>query len=82
MSSPSKVKEYIIDYLSCTVGSCIPVNGELDSKVNKLVEAQIGELFEQFITGNDGDKVERIIAFFEVGFLYSHFHFHISTDLV
>ena len=71
MSSPSKVKEYIIDYLSCTVGSCISTNGELDSKVNKLVEAQIGELFEQFITGNDGDKVERIILVAENGEPYA-----------
>ena len=71
MPSPSKVKEYIIDYLSNTVGHCIPNNGEFDNKVNKLVEAQIGEMFEQFITGNDGDKVERIILVAESGEPYA-----------
>lgn len=71
MSSPSKVKEYIIDYLSNTVGHCIPNEGEFDNKVNKLVEAQIGEMFEQFITGNDGDKVERIILVAESGEPYA-----------
>lgn len=81
MSSPSKVKETIIEYLSGTVGSCILGNGELDSKVNKLVEAQIGEMFEQFITGNDGDKVERIILVAESGepYAFNGKHFEAIT---
>ena len=71
MSSESKVKEYIINYLSNTAGLCIPNYGEMDSKVNKLTEAQIGEMFEQFITGNEGDKVQRIILVAENGEPYA-----------
>ena len=71
MSSPSKVKEYIIDYLSKTIGSSIENQGELDSKVNKLFEAQLGQLFESIITGNDGDKVMRIILIADSGEPYA-----------
>ena len=71
MSSPSKVKENIIKYLSDTVGSSIVNQGELDNKVNKLVEAEIGQLFESLITGNGGDNVMRIILVAENGEPYA-----------
>lgn len=72
MASPSKVKETIIDYLYSTIGSSIIRQGECDNKVNKLVEAEIGQLFEQTITGNGGDKVLRIILVAENGEMYAY----------
>ena len=61
MSSPSKVKEIIIAHLNQTVGLNISGQGSSDTKVNKLTEAFIGQMFERYITGNDGDKVNQLI---------------------
>lgn len=68
----SSLKENIINYLDATVGSCIVGQGNSDTKVNKLTEAMIGQQFEQFITGNGGDKVAQVILIAENGEPYAY----------
>ena len=72
MPSPSKVKETIINYLNNTVGCSIYKAGDMDTKVNKFTEASIGQLFENYITGNDGDKVMQLILIAESGEPYAY----------
>lgn len=46
---------YIIDYLCSTAGVGFKDAGELDNRVNKLVEAGIAESFRRYIVDIDGD---------------------------
>lgn len=66
----AELKEYIVNYLVDKVGDSIWGRGAEASRVNKLVEAQIGRLFERYITGKDGDKIDRYFLVDEGGILY------------
>ena len=61
MSSASKVKQYIINYLNPILGSNIQGEGSSDTKINKQTEATIGKFFDRYITGNDGDVVKPVL---------------------
>ena len=65
-------KETIISYLRDTVGVCINGLGDRDNKVNKLTEADMGQIFEQYLTGNDGDKVPNMVLIAESGEPYAY----------
>ena len=65
-------KETIISYLTDTVGVSIAGLGERDNKVNKLTEADMGQIFERYITGNDGDKVPNMVLIAESGEPYAY----------
>lgn len=65
-------KETIISYLTDTVGVSIAGLGVNDSKVNKLTEADMGQLFERYITGNDGDRIPNMILIAESGEPYAY----------
>jgi P4 family phage/plasmid primase-like protien len=71
MSSPSKVKQYIIDQLNPMMNKLIYQNGYSDEKVNKKTEAEMGQYFERYITGNDGDKINQLILVAESGEPYA-----------
>ena len=71
MSSPSKVKEYIINYLNPILGTNIQGEGSSDTKINKQTEATIGKFFERYITGNDGDVVKPVLLIAESGEPYA-----------
>lgn len=66
----SELKEYIVNYLVEVVGNSIWGRDADASKINKLVEAQIGKLFERYITGKDGDNIDRYFLVDEGGILY------------
>lgn len=66
------VKENIIDYLLSTVALSIKGYGASDTKVNKLTEAEIGQIFERYITGNDGDNIPKMILVAESGEPYAY----------
>lgn len=66
------VKENIIDYLLSTVALSIKGYGASDTKVNKLTEAEIGQFFERYITGNDGDNIPKMILVAESGEPYAY----------
>lgn len=72
MSSPSKVKQVIIDYLNPFMASNIHNEGSSDTKINKHTEAFIGQMFERYITGNDGDVVSNMILVAENGEPYAY----------
>lgn len=65
-------KETIISYLTDTVGVSIEGLGASDQKVNKLTEAEMGQLFERYITGNDGDRIPNMILVAESGEPYAY----------
>jgi phage/plasmid-associated DNA primase len=65
-------KETIISYLTDTVGVSIDGLGASDNKVNKLTEAEMGQLFERYITGNDGDRIPNMILIAESGEPYAY----------
>lgn len=65
-------KETIISYLTDTVGVSIEGLGVNDNKVNKLTEADMGQLFERYITGNDGDRIPNMILIAESGEPYAY----------
>lgn len=67
MSSPNKVNEYITDFLINTVGECIKNKHRDHEKVNKLIESNMGILFERYITGNGGDKIPQVFLVSEAG---------------
>lgn len=72
MSSPSKVKETIIEYLTPILGVNIQGEGSSDDKVNKRTEANIGQMFERYITGNDGDVVNQMLLVADSGEPYAY----------
>lgn len=53
------LKEYITDYLADIVGISIEGRGTDAKSIDKLTEAQIGMIFERYITGKDGDNIDR-----------------------
>ena len=66
------VKETIISYLSDTVGVSISGLGRDDNRVNKLTEADMGQIFERYITGNDGDHIPNMVLIAESGEPYAY----------
>ena len=66
----AELKEYIVNYLVDKVGISIWGRGVEASRVDKLLEAQIGKLFERYITGKDGDNIDRYFLVDEGGILY------------
>lgn len=72
MSSPSKVKQVIIEYLNPFMHANIWEEGSSDTKINKHSEAFIGQMFERYLTGNDGDVVKNMILVAESGEPYAY----------
>ena len=72
MSSPSKVKQVIIDYLNPFMSANIHNEGSSDTKINKHTEAFVGQMFERYLTGNDGDVVKNMILVAESGEPYAY----------
>ena len=65
------LKEYITDYLADVVGISIEGRGTDAKTVDKLTEAQIGKIFVRYITGKDGDKIDRHFLMEEGGKLFA-----------
>ena len=65
------LKQYITDYLADVVGISIEGRGTDAKTVDKLTEAQIGKIFVRYITGKDGDKIDRHFLMEEGGKLFA-----------
>lgn len=55
------IEQYISDYLVSVLENNIAGLGQNDDRAKQSVEAEMNTFFERYITGNDGDAIERCL---------------------
>ena len=79
--SQISAQEYLTSFLSEFVGMSIEGLGGEDRRMSSFVQAKMGLLFERYVTGKDGDNIEKNVLVDEGGriFIFNGRYFEKST---